>query len=138
MKKSTHTLKKRSMIKEFDIQRELEKLYAEGNSHKDQTEKDIACWFNLSEFAEFHTIEGQKVLGVFTSDIQGQKINNSLIAQDGTVLNKSHGILFLRCEDVSNVNVDQPLRLDGRLYQVDEAEKLGNVIWRLKLSGNLS
>ena len=121
-------------IQDFDVTRELLKLYNTPNSLKSQQDLDLACYFNLFEFAEYHDIDGEKILGVFTSDVRAMRNAN----QDFDLINKAHGILFLKCEDVSNVNVEQPLRLDGKLYQVEEAVKLGNVIWRLKLTGNIS
>lgn len=125
------------MHEKFNLQRGLRKLYAQPNSLKSQEFQDLECWFNLEEFAEFHDIDGKKILGVFTSDIFGKKFVEANQDISGMV-SKSNGILFLRCEDVGNVNVDMPLRLDGKLYQIEEAVKLGNIIWRLKLSATLS
>ncbi len=128
-----------SHVQGFDIAHELSKIYGENNTFKLQREKDLACYFNLFEFAEYHDIDGKKFLGVFTTDTRAQKFSVSPFSQDKIMgVSKSHGILFLRCEDIDNVYAEQPIKLDGRLYQIDDAVKLGNVIWRISLSANVS
>ncbi len=127
------------MIKKFDLDRGLAKLYSQSNTQKDQRENDLACWFNLQEFAEYHDIDGHKILGVMTSDIRGQRAQQAMFSNDNAYgVSKSNAKLFLKVCDVDNINTDQPLRIDGRLYQVTQCVKIGGVIWSISLMGNVS
>ncbi len=121
----------------FDLNRGLKKLYNEPMNFKVQEAHDLACFFNLEEFAEVHDIDGHKIIGVFTSDQYARRFQQTGFSQDNIQgVSRSYGLLFLRTQDVGNVKAEQPLRLDGKLYRVEEAVKLGKEIWRLSLSAN--
>ena len=97
---------------------------------------DSAVWFNSSEFARFHDIDGVKILSVFTGDKRTQSIN---IHVDGTTpegITKSRGILFCRAQEISGVNAEQPLRVDGKMYTVSEARLVQDQVWRIVLEAN--
>ncbi|MBQ3455220.1 MAG: hypothetical protein IJG36_02175, partial [Synergistaceae bacterium] len=51
-------------------------------------------------------------------------------------ISKSRGILFCRAQEISGVNAEQPLRVDGKLYTVSEAILIQDQIWRIVLEAN--
>lgn len=98
--------------------------------------KDSAVWFNNSEFARYHDINGAKILSAFTSDRRTQSIN---VLVDGVTpegVSKSRGILFCWAQEISGVNAEQPLRLDGKMYTVSEARLIQDQVWRIVLEAN--
>lgn len=98
---------------------------------------DGVAWFNHSEFARFHNVNGRKILSVFTTDTQTQKINFRIGNDENPEgINKSRGILFCRAQELSGVNADQPLRLDGKMYTVSEASLIQDQVWRIVLEAN--
>ena len=114
-------------------------IYAQDRTFIDEVASDLeddAVWFNNSEFARYHDIDGTKILSVFTSDRRTQSIN---VHVDGTTpegISKSRGILFCRAQEISGVNADQPLRLDGKMYTVTEARLIQDQVWRIVLEAN--
>ena len=114
-------------------------LYSRDDTFLDFVAHDLdddEVWFNNSEFARFHNVNGVKILSIFTSDKRTQAIN---IHVDGTTpegISKSRGILFCRAQEISGVNADQPLRLDGKMYTVSEARLIQDQVWRIVLEAN--
>lgn len=114
-------------------------IYAQDRTFLDDVASDLednAVWFNNSEFARYHNINGRKILSVFTGDHRTQAIN---IHVDGTTpegISKSRGILFCRAQEISGVNAEQPLRLDGKMYTVSEARLIQDQVWRIVLEAN--
>ena len=114
-------------------------IYAQDRTFLDEVATDLednAVWFNNSEFARYHDINGAKILSVFTSDRRTQSIN---IHVDGTTpegISKSRGILFCRAQEISGVNAEQPLRVDGKMYTVSEARLIQDQAWRIVLEAN--
>ena len=98
--------------------------------------KDSAVWFNNSEFARYHDINGAKILSVFTSDRRTQSINVHVDGATPEGVSKSRGILFCRAQEISGVNAEQPLRLDGKMYTVSEARLIQDQVWRIVLEAN--
>ena len=99
---------------------------------------DGAVWFNNSEFARFHDIDGEKVLSIFTGDTRSQTLNINL--GDGTIaerVSRNRGILYCRAQEFSsNWSADASLRLDGKLYTVAEARLIQDQVWRIVLEAN--
>ncbi|MBR0076723.1 MAG: hypothetical protein IJP96_13330 [Synergistaceae bacterium] len=120
------------------MMQELLKIYEKDESFLDFLAHDLddeAVWFNESEFARYHDIDGHKILSIFTSDTRTQVINiNGEQSPEG--VNKSRGILFCRKQEISGVNAEQPLRLDGKLYTVVEARLIQDQVWRITLEAN--
>lgn len=116
-------------------------LYARDETFIDQIAHDLddgAVWFNNSEFARFHDINGKKILSVFAGDSRSQSFNINLGGdQNPDVVTKSGGILFCRVQDIKGVvNSGQVLKLDGRLYTVSESRLLQDQVWRIVLEAN--
>ena len=110
-------------------------LYARDETFLDFLAHDLdddAVWFNNSEFARYHDLDGRKILSIFTSDIRGKTLNISIDSdtnQDPQLVHSSGGVLFCRAQNISgNWNVGASLRLDGRQYTVSEARLLQDQI----------
>ena len=99
---------------------------------------DGAVWFNNSEFARFHDVNGKKILSIFTSDARSQKLNIRINdSQNPAGISKSNGILFCRVQDIKgNIESGSRLKLDGRLYAVSEARIIQDQVWRIMLEAN--
>ena len=114
-------------------------IYAQDRTFLDEVAADLednTVWFNNSEFARYHDINGAKILSVFTSDRRTQSIN---IHVDGTTpegISKSRGILFCRAQEISTPCAEQPLRLDGKMYTISEARLIQDQVWRIVLEAN--
>ena len=118
-------------------------LYARDETFLDFLAHDLdddAAWFNNSEFARFHDLDGRKILSIFTSDTRGKTLNISINAdtnQDPQLVHRSGGVLFCRAQNISgNWNVGASLRLDGRQYTVSEARLIQDQVWRIVLEAN--
>ncbi len=115
-------------------------LYARDETFIDYLAHDLddcAVWFNNSEFARFHDINGNKILSVFTTDTRSQSLNVNIGGDKlSEFVSKSRGVLFCRAQEVSEVSAEQTLRLDGRLYTVAEARLLQDQVWRIVLEAN--
>lgn len=98
---------------------------------------DDIAWFNNSEFARFHDINGTRILSVLTSDTQSRKIDIRVgYDENPEGIRKSGGILFCRAQEISGVNAEQPLRVDGKMYTVSEARLIQDQVWRIVLEAN--
>ena len=98
---------------------------------------DSAVWFNSSEFARFHDLDGEKVLSILTSDTRSQPLNIKI--GDGAYsegVSKSRLILLCRAQEISGLNAEQPLRVDGKLYTISEARLIQDQVWRIVLEAN--
>ena len=98
---------------------------------------DSAVWFNSSEFARFHDLDGEKVLSILTSDTRSQPLNIKI--GDGAYsegVSKSREILLCRAQEISGLNAEQPLRVDGKLYTISEARLIQDQVWRIVLEAN--
>ena len=114
-------------------------IYARDTKFLDDLASDLednAVWFNNSEFARYHNINGVKILSVFTGDSRTQKINIRIDSENPEGVSKSRGILFCRAQEISGVNAEQPLRLDGKMYTVSEARLIQDQVWRIVLEAN--
>ena len=112
-------------------------LYSRGETFLDffayDLDDDIA-WFNNSEFARFRNIDGHKILSILAMNKRRQSIDVNLAGnQDPVGISKSSCVLFCRAQEISHVEADQPLRVDGRLYTVIEASLLQDHVWRITL-----
>ena len=116
-------------------------LYARDETFLDFLAYDLddgAVWFNNSEFARFHNVNGKKVLSIFTMDARSQPLN--ITVGDGRNIEgvtRSQGILFCRVQDIKGeITSGQRMKLDGRLYRVSEARMLQEQVWRIVLEAN--
>lgn len=98
--------------------------------------EDGAVWFNNSEFARWHEVNGKKILSVFTNDVRSKKINIRLDGQNPEGVADTVGVLFFRARDIRGViKAESQLKLDGELYTVSEARLIQDQIWRVVLEG---
>lgn len=97
---------------------------------------DAAVWFNNSEFARFHDINGKKILSIFTSDIKTQTLNLNFNGKTLEGISRSRGILFCRAQDMKNFAAGQSLKLNSKLYTVSEARLIQDQVWRIVLEAN--
>lgn len=114
-------------------------IYTQGRTFLDEVASDLedgAVWFNSSEFARYHDIDGVKILSVLTSDRRTQSVNVHVDGATPEGVSKSRGILFCRAQEISGVNADQPLRIDGKMYTVSEARLIQDQVWRIVLEAN--
>ena len=134
MMKAIHDLYSRN-------ERTIHDLYARDETFLDFFAHDLddgAVWFNNSEFARFHDIDGEKVLSIFTGDTRSQTININL--GDGTTaegVSRNRGILYCRAQEFSDDwSAGGSLRVDGKLYTVAEARLIQDQVWRILLEAN--
>ena len=98
---------------------------------------DGANWFNNSEFARFHDINGKKILSVLTTDLRTRGIKIRLGSTENPEgITKAQAVLFCRAQDVKNIKSGSKIKLDGRLYLVGEAVLIQEQIWRISLEAN--
>lgn len=114
-------------------------IYAQDSTFLDELASDLedgAVWFNNSEFARFHDIDGVKLLSVFTANKHTRRITISNDNENPEGVKQTGGVLFCRAQEVGHVNAEQPLRIDGKLYTVLEARLIQGQIWRIEVEAN--
>lgn len=101
---------------------------------------DGAVWFNFEEFARYRDVDGVKVLSIFCRDMRAKVVDQRANSSERTEgVFRSGGVLFLRADEVDGVyKANSPLRLDGRLYTIEEATLLQGYVWRIVLEANES
>lgn len=116
-------------------------MYARDETFLDFLAQDLddgAVWFNNSEFARFHDLDGRKILSIFTADKRGKTYHITVNEENPPErIQQSGGILFCRAQNISgNWHAGATLRLDGRQYTVSEARLLQDQVWRVVLEAN--
>lgn len=115
-------------------------LYAREETFLDELAHDLddgAVWFNNSEFARFHNVNGKKILSIFTGDIKSQSLNIRINDQSPEGISKSRGILFCRAQAFKDaINSGQSMKVDKKLYTVSEARLIQDQVWRIVLEAN--
>ena len=114
-------------------------IYAQDSTFLDELASDLedgAVWFNNSEFARFHDVDGVKLLSVFTANKHTRRITISNDNENPEGVKQTGGVLFCRAQEVGHVNAEQPLRIDGKLYTVLEARLIQGQIWRIEVEAN--
>ena len=116
-------------------------IYARDETFLDFVAHDLddgANWFNNSEFARFHDVNGKKILSVLTTDLRTQGIKIRLVSSENPEgVTKAQAVLFCRVHDMKSVKSGSKFKLDGRLYLVSEATLIQEQIWRISLEGNI-
>lgn len=112
-------------------------LYSQDTTFLDELANDLedgAVWFNNSEFARFHNLDGHKIISVFTADTRAKPLNIRINDEDNPeLISRSSGVLFCRAQDTGKWSKGASLTLDGRLYTVSEARLIQDQIWRVVL-----
>jgi hypothetical protein len=104
----------------------------------DQDLNDGSVWFNLREFAKIRDVDGVKVLCIFCRDKRTQVLDVGRARDERPLgIHSQGGVLFLRADEVSGAyKSGSPLRLEGRLYTVEQANLLQDYVWRVVLEAN--
>ena len=113
-------------------------LYARDETFLDFVAHDLddgAVWFNSSEFARFHNVDGKQLLSIFTSDSRSRPLKVHITSDNSPELvSRRVGVLLCRAQDIAGTwNAGASLRLDGRLYTVAEARLIQDQVWRVEL-----
>lgn len=115
-------------------------IYAQDETFLDFVAHDLedgAVWFDNSEFARFHDINGKQVMSVLTTDVRHAKVALRLGSNERPEgITKGQGVLYCRVGDLKNVKTGAKIKIDGRLYLVDEVNLLQEQIWRIVLEAN--
>lgn len=115
-------------------------LYSRDKTFLDFLAHDIddgAVWFNNSEFARFHDVNGKKILSIFTRNARSQTLNITLVdGQKAEGVTRSQGVLYCRAQDIKKVASGQSMKLNGKLYTVSEARLIQDQVWRIVLEAN--
>lgn len=120
---------------DFDLEREILKLYKSCDNFRDFVHRDIHRNFFSHEFADFNDIDGHKVLSILVNDTKGVTIPTS--EESGTQgVMRSNVILYCRYEDISGLNKNQSIRINGDLYTVLEFHNIKSYAWRIVLERN--
>jgi len=86
---------------------------------KDQIAADMAVFFNADEFADWHDIDGKRLLCVVDDQVIRERDGGQRSQIDGLYLDEI--ILFVKQTDLQKVPVrGQRLKLDGKLYFVSK------------------
>ena len=114
-------------------------LYARDKTFLDYLAHDLdddAVWFNNSEFARYHDVNGKKILSIFTTDTQNKKLDITIDGHTPEGISKGSGILFVRAKDFKgNVKLGN-IKIDGKSYVVAEAHLIQDQVWRITLEAN--
>ena len=96
---------------------------------------DNKTWFNNSEFARYHVINGVSLLSVFATNTVSQTLKYSA-DNDGVPfgINNAEGILYCRAQEVRGVKVGEIITLDGKTYQINKANLLQDQVWAIVLT----
>lgn len=99
--------------------------------------KDGAAWWNEDEFADWHDVNGKRIMCVFIGDSRMKEAGARKMEERPEGLHVNRGVLFLRAADAVGVpRRGQKIRVDGRLYAVDEARLIGGSVMRIGLEAN--
>lgn len=114
-------------------------LYARDKTFLDYLAHDLdddAVWFNNSEFARYHDVNGKKILSIFTTDTKNKKLDITIDGRTPEGISKGSGILFVRAKDFKgDVNLGR-IKIDGKSYIVAEAHLIQDQVWRITLGAN--
>ncbi len=115
-------------------------IYARDETFLDFVAHDLedgAVWFNNSEFARFHDVNGKQVMSVLTTDVRHAKVALRLGSNERPEgITKGAGVLYCRVKDIKNVKTGAKIKVDGRLYLVDDVNLIQEQIWRIVLEAN--
>ena len=114
-------------------------LYARDKTFLDYLAHDLdddAVWFNNSEFARFHDVNGKKILSIFTTDTKNKKLDITIDGRTPEGISKGSGVLFVRAKDFKGDVKLGKIKIDGKSYVVAEAHLIQDQVWRITLEAN--
>ena len=114
-------------------------LYARDKTFLDYLAHDLdddAVWFNNSEFARYHDVNGKKILSIFTTDTKNKKLDITIDGHTPEGISKGSGVLFVRAKDFKGDVKLGKIKIDGKSYVVAEAHLIQDQVWRITLEAN--
>ena len=98
---------------------------------------DNCVWFNNSEFARYHDVNGKKILSIFTTNTKNKKLNIRINGEALEGISKGSGVFYARAKDFKKeIAIGAKFTLDGKSYTVSEARLIQDQIWRIELEAN--
>ena len=97
---------------------------------------DDAVWFNNSEFARYHDVNGKKILSILVTETCTRTYTSGGDKERPEGVSVAESILYCRVQEVAHVTAEQSLRVDGRLYTIKDANLLQDHVWRITLEAN--
>lgn len=94
---------------------------------------DFFAWFNDEELARYREVDGRDLICILVRDKRHRVIPGG---SQGEGYDISGRVLYVRQKDVRKVNVGQSIRVDGKLYVIEDVYDMQGLVWRLELSGN--
>ena len=92
---------------------------------------DNNAWYNNSEFARFHIVNGKQLLSVLAHNKSSDM--NKISPVDTPGINQAECVLYCRAADVKGVRSEQALMIDGKRYQVQSADLIQGQVWKIEL-----
>ena len=105
-------------------------LYAQDKTFIDFEAQDLeedAVWFNSSEFARYHDVNGKKILSIFTTDTKNKKIDITIDGRAPEGISKASGVFYARAKELKEFAIGAKFKLDGKLYTVSETSLQGQM-----------
>ena len=122
------------------MQQVIRDLYARDETFLDFLAHDLdddAVWFNNSEFARYHDVNGKKILSIFTMDTKDKKLDITIDGHTPEGLSKGSGVFYARAKDFKKeFAVGAKFKLNGKLYTVSGSRLIQEQIWRIELEAN--
>ena len=97
---------------------------------------DDCVWFNNSEFARFHDVNGKKILSILTADTKNKKLDITIDGHTPEGISKGSGVLYVRAKDFKGEVTLGKIKIDGKSYIVSEAHLIQDQVWRISLEAN--
>jgi len=95
---------------------------------KDHLAADLACFINLDEFADSHSINGKEVPAII-DDNNDRQFQPSSNGPPGQGLYLGDKVLFVKQSDLGYVPaIDGVLDLDGNINTVVKVSKVGGIL----------
>lgn len=116
--------------------REAVKMQRHIPTFRDTSQDDCAdffAWFNDEEIARYRDVDGRQLICILVRD---KRKRVSAGGSSGEGYEVCGRVLYVRQKDVPKVNAGVSVRVDGKLYVVDDVYDMQGLVWRLELSGN--
>ena len=114
----------------------LKEIYSGDKTFLDYFSDDLQdnnVWYNPSEFARYHDVNGVKLLSVFATNDFTYMLRKAPVEKDTPGINQAGCVLYCRVHDVLGFKAEQVIRIDGKIYQVKNANLIQEQVWRVEL-----
>lgn len=116
--------------------REAMKIHRHIPTFRDTSQDECAsffAWFNDEELARYHEIDGRQMICILIRD-KRKRVPYGGVQGEGYDI--SGRVLYVRQKDVPKANAGVSIRVDGKLYVIEDVYDMQGLVWRLELSGN--